>query len=681
MLVSPCGGPGHAWVKRFMANLLGISMGFLGRLRRNQRGNALMLVAAGLIPMLGLIGGGVDMSRLYLTKSRVQQACDAGALAGRKAMGGGAWAYNNNAANTAAENMFNANFLNGAYGTGAVTKSFTESGGRVQGTASVPVPMVIMRVFGFTNKTITVTCDAEMRLPNTDMMFVLDVTGSMASKAVSTDTDTKIEALRTAVKCFYEIVARLDTDANCDGGAPSGGTSSETQIRFGFVPYDMNVNVGRLLPTNFFVDNWRYQTRERGPLAYGTFSSFESTTQNAGSYSAWTSLATPTATNSNACNNIAIPADEWIANGTPSWPDSGTETDTTWRAYAPYSQINYRRSYNSSTKTCLQSRQRSIERRTWYNRANSTTPGAFSFKTWTYGQRDIAVSALKSGTSWNNGMTLPIGNNWTDATFNWDGCIEERSTVRQSTYSPIPSGARDLDIDTAPTAGDPDSLWKPALGSAVYARKLAYTDTGNFSMPDKTTFFQSYSKGYTCPTVAKKLAEWSDPDAFDTYVDNMWGGGNTYHDIGLLWGARLMSPTGIFASENAFTPAGGEIQRHMIFMTDGESCTDTSNYQAYGVAWFDRRQTDPSVEPTEGCNTTGTLTQQVNERTAALCTAIKNKNITLWVVWFGAANSGIEGRMRTCASTDRFFTARNSAALQQTFRNIANQISQLRLTS
>src|SRR3546814_17977016 len=104
------------------------------------------------------------MSRIYLTKARLQHACDAGALAGRKTMGGGAWAANNNQALNAANGMFDANFRPGSYGSGTVMRSFSESAGKVTGTASVPLPMAIMRIFGINSKTIEVTCDAEMRL-------------------------------------------------------------------------------------------------------------------------------------------------------------------------------------------------------------------------------------------------------------------------------------------------------------------------------------------------------------------------------------------------------------------------------------------------------------------------------------------------------------------------------------
>ena len=115
-------------------------------------------------------------------------------------------------------------------------------------------------------------------------------------------------------------------------------------------------------------------------------------------------------------------------------------------------------------------------------------------------------------------------------------------------------------------------------------------------------------------------------------------------------------------------------------MTDGDACTGVRNYAAYGLAWFDRRQTPDNVVPTDGCTETGTLTQQVNLRTEALCTSIKNLNITLWVITFGNLASTTETRMQNCATSGRYFKATNAATLQQTFKSIADQISALRVT-
>src|SRR3546814_4872801 len=86
-------------------------------------------------------------------------------------MGSGSWSTTKG--DDAAKEMFQANFADAAYGSSALTKSFSETGGTVTGNASVVMPMTIMRIFGQTERTIAVTCTAEMRIPNTDVMFVL----------------------------------------------------------------------------------------------------------------------------------------------------------------------------------------------------------------------------------------------------------------------------------------------------------------------------------------------------------------------------------------------------------------------------------------------------------------------------------------------------------------------------
>src|SRR3546814_19210880 len=59
----------------------------------------------------------------------------------------------------------------------------------------------------------------------------------------------------------YEALAKQNTYASC-GSTPNGGNGSTVQLRFGFVPYATNVNVGKLLPNNFLADEWKYQSRK-----------------------------------------------------------------------------------------------------------------------------------------------------------------------------------------------------------------------------------------------------------------------------------------------------------------------------------------------------------------------------------------------------------------------------------
>src|SRR3546814_20907922 len=72
-----------------------------------------MLTAAAIVPVIGIVGSAVDIGRAYKTQLRLQQACDAGVLAGRRAMGGATYS---DAAEAEADKMFNFNFPEAKYG-------------------------------------------------------------------------------------------------------------------------------------------------------------------------------------------------------------------------------------------------------------------------------------------------------------------------------------------------------------------------------------------------------------------------------------------------------------------------------------------------------------------------------------------------------------------------------------
>ncbi|RYD63721.1 MAG: pilus assembly protein TadG, partial [Sphingomonadales bacterium] len=463
--------------------------GFMTRLGRDVSGNTLAIMTMALIPLAGMVGGAVDISRMYIVKTRLQHACDAGALAGRKMMSSGVWSFNNYASRTSANNFFNANFPSGSYGATNVTKEFTENAGKVSGAASATLPMTLMRIFGRTTETLTVACDAEMRLPNTDVMFVLDTTGSM-DQDDGTGTK-KIDGLRFAVKCFYQIVARLDVaDADCEGPEPSGGTGNQVQIRFGFMPYSVNVNVGKLLPTSFFADSWQYQTREAimrtestpvvtiGDWVNGSPVVTSENTPLASS-TAWAAVRDYAKSWGVAC---AANADDPL---TPDGPEgapynvsesvSGNTRTTTWATQMP-AKRQYKYQVTEKNSRCY------VERRINYgtmtrtysrtdNRTSTTTYETRQvFDKWRYKQLPVDISKLKNGTTWNNSFVWPVASNGTDKTINWAGCIEERKTDRTTDYDPIPTTATDLDFNSVPTT-NADTQWKPYLPDVIYTRR------------------------------------------------------------------------------------------------------------------------------------------------------------------------------------------------------------------
>jgi Flp pilus assembly protein TadG len=86
----------------------------LSRLRRDTKGNTLALCAAAIIPLTAIIGSALDLSVAYMARSRLQNACDAGVLAGRQYMQGTSF---DQSVRAEADKFFDFNFPAGTAGT------------------------------------------------------------------------------------------------------------------------------------------------------------------------------------------------------------------------------------------------------------------------------------------------------------------------------------------------------------------------------------------------------------------------------------------------------------------------------------------------------------------------------------------------------------------------------------
>ncbi len=639
--------------------------GILGRLARDRRGNTLAMMAIALIPLIGMAGSAIDTARVYYVKVRLQQACDAGVLAGRKTMDGTNF---NSSAYQQAQAFFGNNFKTGMLGSQTPTfvpVKTTEN--QVAGTASVVVPMTLTKLMGMNPVTLSVACEAKLEIPNLDVMFVLDTTGSMTETNPG-DTQSKIAGLRTAVNNFYDTV--------------EVAKKSGTQVRYGFVPYSTNVNVGMLLRPEWMVDRWKYQSRvEDGTGKSGTWKDTNEWIGDGNTNFKDLSGSRGTRTTTGSSESCSAPgtSSDYYNKYEPAatWTESGP--DKRWRMVtqrihgSTYSAsrsngvctiteswfINYVREYRENQK-----------RNPNYNQEVGGTPIYY----WKYLRREFDVSAFKgSGATMAGGKTTEkIGNNHSMREITWgaaNACIEERWTVKQSNYDPFPTSAYDLDVDMVPDPANPDTQWKPWVPAFIYTRPNRDSPNVAEVRSSSNYFNASDDSAYApCPSPAVKLSVQS-RGTFTNYVSKLTVGGNTYHDIGFLWGTRLLSPTGIFASENTSAPNGGDISRHLIFMTDGQTQTLRTVYEAYGISAWDQRRTN-------GMPTDSDQDQIVANRLSALCTVAKRKNITVWVIAFGTTLSPM---LSNCASDGRSFQANNAAQLNQTFSNIAAQIAKLRV--
>ncbi len=633
----------------------------LTRLRSDASGNVLAMTAASMIPMLAIVGGGIDAGRLYATKSRLQHACDAAALAGRKSMNGVAWAAANK---TVADGFFSNNFPAGKYGSSAQSITYEiNSVGDVKGIATATVPTTIMRMFGSEQEVLNVNCTAKLELPNSDIMFVLDVTGSMDSTN-SGDSVNRITAMKTAVKSFHTQLESAKTN--------------QSRMRYGFVPYATNVNVGRLLQASWMADQATYQSRApagtivTGGLPYtkedwGSWNNVSGS--DSYSYSEYKKDETCNPENDSYSTNLWQQINETTS--PYAGPPSGTQTVTTFRQTLTGvdEYIEETKKKCQVHKTTYNNRVRTITRTSY----PALTPTETTYK-WDYKPVTYNVASL-GGMTTGGSITAPIGWQHSNRTVDWNGCIEERATTRDQTYAPIPALAYDLDIDLVPTT-DPNTQWKPALAGLVFSRwnMDAWSYDPVLNTTDEYQNVLDYNSGGNaeCPAAARKLGEMTGSQV-DTYLGTLDTGGYTYHDIGFVWGARLLSSTGLFASENATAPNGGPIARHLIFMTDGDTNTQLNQYDAYGFPALDRRrQSNPANNPSK--STTDTL---VERRLTALCTATKGKGITVWVIAFGTSLTSL---LSNCASTGRAYQANNAAQLNAAFVEIASAIAKLRLT-
>jgi len=511
----------------------------LDRLVSDQTGSLLPMAAIATLLLAGLMGGALDMSRAYQVKNRLQYACDAGVLAGRRAVESAGY---NTPAQAAAARFFNANFdpaLEQATNTSFVS-STPDNGNTIEAVARARVPTLLMRIFGYEEISLSAECTASMSVGNSDIVMVLDTTGSMAG--------TRIAALQTAMKNFYDTVA----------GATAG---SNARVRYGFVPYSSTVNVGRLLSPEHLV------------------------------------------------NSITVQSRQW--------------STRTVRECGRYSCTDRQENYWLYKPVTYDVRQ--------YKRFQSTS--------------------------------APVGSNGSNVWSTWNGCIVERQTVATATVSFLnnaftPSGLYDLDIDLAPDMNNPATLWAPMWSQVAYYR------SGN---PAEST---SGTSGHPapCPQAARLLAPMSETE-FDNYTDSLRAEGQTYHDIGMNWGARLASPTGMFADNVNERPRnGGEIARHLIFMTDGQMDPSPTTLSAYGFEVNDRRITSDGTD--------SQATTRHNVRFRAVCQAVKAKGLRIWVIAFGTS---LTTDLRNCASAQSAFTASDAAQLNRAFQEIAKNVGELRI--
>lgn len=204
--------------RRFMTTL----RGFIS----DVRGASLVLVAASIIPMIGIVGLGVDTGRAYMVKARLGDALDAAGLAG---------AHEVDDVPTFQADVtmfFNANFPPGYMGSTVTMPLPTVSadGNTIQMTATATVPTTLMSLFGKNDITVAAATEVTRQLQSMDVAIAIDLSSSMNLDEADPPTGTtRLTAAKTATTTLLNVLF--------------GPDATKDHLLVGVVPWNGKVNV------------------------------------------------------------------------------------------------------------------------------------------------------------------------------------------------------------------------------------------------------------------------------------------------------------------------------------------------------------------------------------------------------------------------------------------------------
>lgn len=255
----------------------------------------------------------------------------------------------------------------------------------------------------------------------------------------------------------------------------------------------------------------------------------------------------------------------------------------------------------------------------------------------------------------------------------WGGCLEAR-----------PNGHEEL--DTAPTAGTPDSRWVPYFepdgpDSSAYSGYNTYLSDGVSGNQD--TRLRRSAK-YVNQTKTQPNADCNmqailpltnNKVQLQSYVNGMVATGYTHVAIGAAWGWRTLSPGAPYTEGAQYEDP--DWTKALVLMTDGLNTTESnstwhrSTYTAYNYL----------VRAQLGTTNAGQSETNQDTRTVTVCNRIKAAGIRVYSILLEEDSSRAQNMMRSCASDPSlYFESPSSSQLQAVFQAIAQDLSNLRLS-
>ncbi len=275
----------------------------------------------------------------------------------------------------------------------------------------------------------------------------------------------------------------------------------------------------------------------------------------------------------------------------------------------------------------------------------------------------------------------------------WKGCVEARPAPHNLTLTPpdpadpdtlfVPYFAPDEPGDRMNRGGNSatrfnNSWLDDEVGGSDEERlrsTLKYIDPSRKSVDDSGPL--TIGPNRACPTPIVPLTPEFSKVRSGIDAMNYWNGSGTNIAEGLAWGWRVLSPDAPYTQAAPFGTRGQ--QKFLVLMTDGRNVSygarneiTRSDYGSYNFL---------ANGFINGATNQGVAERELNDSTSLMCSEMKQQGVEVFTVVYNETDAAVLDMFRQCASNPgNFFMARNTAALENAFLNIGQQVSRLRIT-
>ena len=499
-----------------------------------------------------------------------------------------------------------------------------------------------------------VVATAAEGIAKVEVVLVLDITGSMGDPASSSDTTTKIEALRQAADAFVTIVK---------------GADAKNGVSIGMVPYSSQVNIPASLRQKYNatqVSSWNFVANQGVP----DINCIEIPTSTYGSTALSTSLAMPMAAVADTTSTVSNTTNYLAAADYPPSTSFGPRVCTTKTDDPEYNQLLL------PTKDA-----NTLKARIAKLTAAGNTSIALGMR-WGTAILDQSATNLYSIAD-SDGKIRPFRN---------DDETVRKIIVLMTDGEHV---ANNYIYDAYKTGASP--IWRGTDGNFAinfntttrgpFTGTLPSADCSGWTMANTRTVFVPHLKANS---LKKKKTNSNDPEGLSS------GTGTNYPDVTgacdpRAWVAPLSNGNvtwpKVNASGNPVKDANGNIIMITSQRLDWSEVwrfmrMDYLIKQVYGRANISGAVSAATLQNTFrgtylAVSTMNTLLQQN-------CSAAKTAGFEIYGIAFAAPTNG-KTQIKNCSSPDEygvkyFFDATNNADLLAAFNTIASDITDLRLT-